>query len=143
RRILHPLPLSHCTTNEARQKFWADLLLSEYAACFIATGVSNLLQCQHVAVNSAKLIALRMSEFSNRTCAIDERGVLDLASFILVEQAKTVGSLTGVPKYWRWPGINGKTVDEMDRFLDTLRWLRAPYPSWDEPAETALANHWH
>lgn len=136
RRVLQPKPLSDFGAPiSTLATYWGQLLLSEFAASFIAGRSISAEQYRLIAHNSVDCISTGMAAL----------GIYKLQVYwnVLVEQAKIAGSSMGspalsAPEFQRWTRIGNEIVAQLEAFAVELKSLHSSYPTWSETNATDL-----
>lgn len=136
RRVLQPTPLSDFGGPiNTLATYWVPLLLSEFAASFVAGRSISAGQYRLIANNSVACICSGMAALGTY-----KRQVYWI---VLVEQAKIAGSSMGspalsAPEFQRWARIGSEIVAQLDAFVAELKSLYSSYPTWSEANATVL-----
>jgi hypothetical protein len=136
RRVLQPKPLSDFGAPiSTLASYWGPLLLSEFAASFIAGKSISADQYELIANNSVDCISAGMAALGTYKQQVYWN--------VLVEQAKIAGSSMGspdlsAPKFKRWARIGNQIVSQLEAFVVELKSLHSSYPTWFEANTTVL-----
>lgn len=136
RRVLHRKPLSDFGVPiNTLATYWGPLLLSEFAASFIAGRSLSADQYRLIAQNSVDCITSGMAALGTYK--------LQVYWNVLVEQAKIAGSSMGspalsAPEFQQWAKIGNEIVAQLEAFVVELKSLHSSYPTWSEADATVL-----